>query len=70
MAERVRGHLAQVDALVVAGTGDDTPPQGRLVCSRPARRANRSDAGLGPRAARQASRRLDASAPVRSTAPL
>ncbi len=31
MAERVRGHLAQVDALVVAGTGDATPPQGRLV---------------------------------------
>ena len=31
MAERVRGHLAQVDALVVAGTGDDSPPQGTLV---------------------------------------
>jgi hypothetical protein len=31
MAERVRGHLVQVDLLVVAGTGDDTPPQGRLV---------------------------------------
>ena len=31
MAERVRGHLAQVDALVAAGTGDDAPPQGRLV---------------------------------------
>ena len=31
MAERVRGHLVQVDVLVVAGTGDDTPPQGRLV---------------------------------------
>ena len=31
MAERVRGHLVQVDALVVAGTGDDSPPQGRLV---------------------------------------
>ncbi len=31
MADRVRGHLAQVDALVVAGTGDATPPQGRLV---------------------------------------
>ena len=31
MADRVRGHLAQVDALVVAGTGDDTPPQGTLV---------------------------------------
>ncbi|MGI8781396.1 MAG: hypothetical protein ACR2L8_14755 [Solirubrobacteraceae bacterium] len=31
MAERVRGHLTQVDALVVAGTGDDRPPQGRLV---------------------------------------
>jgi hypothetical protein len=31
MAERVRAHLAQVDALIVAGTGDDSPPQGRLV---------------------------------------
>ncbi len=31
MAERVRAHLGQVDALVVAGTGDDSPPQGRLV---------------------------------------
>ena len=31
MADRVRGHLAQIDELVVAGTGDDTPPQGRLV---------------------------------------
>jgi hypothetical protein len=31
MAARVRNHLAQVDALVAAGTGDDTPPQGRLV---------------------------------------
>ena len=31
MADRVRGHLVQVDALVVAGTGDTTPPQGRLV---------------------------------------
>jgi hypothetical protein len=31
MAERVRSHLAQVDALVVAGSGDDSPPQGRLV---------------------------------------
>ena len=31
MAERVRGHLVQVDALVAAGTGDDRPPQGRLV---------------------------------------
>lgn len=31
MAERVRGHLVRVDELVVAGTGDDTPPQGRLV---------------------------------------
>ena len=24
-------HLAQVDAIVAAGTGDDTPPQGTLV---------------------------------------
>jgi hypothetical protein len=31
MADRVRGHLAHIDELVVAGTGDDTPPQGRLV---------------------------------------
>jgi hypothetical protein len=31
MAERVRGHLVQVDALVAAGTGDEAPPQGRLV---------------------------------------
>ena len=31
MADRVRGHLTQVDALVAAGTGDDSPPQGRLV---------------------------------------
>jgi len=31
MAERVRGHLEQVDALVVAGTGDETPPQRTLV---------------------------------------
>ena len=31
MAERVRAHLAQIDELVVAGTGDDSPPQGRLV---------------------------------------
>jgi len=31
MAERVRAHLAYIDELVVAGTGDDSPPQGRLV---------------------------------------
>jgi hypothetical protein len=31
MAERVRNHLVHVDALVAAGTGDDSPPQGRLV---------------------------------------
>jgi hypothetical protein len=31
MAERVRNHLIQLDALVAAGTGDDAPPQGRLV---------------------------------------
>jgi hypothetical protein len=31
MAVRVRNHLAQVDALVVAGTGDDRPPQGTLI---------------------------------------
>ena len=31
MAERVRAHLEQVDAIVAAGTGDDTPPQGTLV---------------------------------------
>jgi hypothetical protein len=31
MAERVRGHLAQIDALVVAGTGDDSPVQRTLV---------------------------------------
>jgi hypothetical protein len=31
MAARVRSHLEQVDALVVAGTDDDSPPQGRLV---------------------------------------
>jgi hypothetical protein len=31
MAERVRAHLTHVDALVAAGTGDDTPLQGRLV---------------------------------------
>jgi hypothetical protein len=30
MAERVRGHLAQIDALVVAGTGDDSPVQRTL----------------------------------------
>jgi hypothetical protein len=31
MADRVRAHLAHVDALLAAGTGDDAPPQGRLV---------------------------------------
>jgi hypothetical protein len=31
MADRVRGHLTHIDELVVAGTGDDSPPQGRLV---------------------------------------
>jgi len=31
MADRVRGHLAQIDALVVAGTGDDSPVQRTLV---------------------------------------
>jgi hypothetical protein len=31
MADRVRGHLVRVDELVVAGTGDTSPPQGRLV---------------------------------------
>jgi hypothetical protein len=31
MAERVRGHLTQIDALVVAGTGDDSPVQRTLV---------------------------------------
>jgi hypothetical protein len=31
MAARVRSHLEQVDALVAAGTGDDSPSQGRLV---------------------------------------
>jgi hypothetical protein len=31
MADRVRGHLNHIDELVVAGTGDDSPPQGRLV---------------------------------------
>jgi len=31
MAERVRGHLHQIDALVVAGTGDDSPVQRTLV---------------------------------------
>ena len=31
MAERVRAHLVRVDELVVAGTGDDRPPQGTLV---------------------------------------
>jgi hypothetical protein len=31
MADRVRAHLAHIDELVVAGTGDDSPPQGRLV---------------------------------------
>ena len=31
MAGRVRTHLAQVDALVAAGRGDDRPPQGTLV---------------------------------------
>jgi len=31
MAERVRAHLMRVDELVVAGTGDSAPPQGRLV---------------------------------------
>ncbi len=31
MADRVRAHLEHVDALVVAGTGDDRPPQGTLV---------------------------------------
>jgi hypothetical protein len=31
MADRVRGHLTRIDELVVAGTGDDSPPQGTLV---------------------------------------
>jgi hypothetical protein len=31
MADRVRGHLHQIDALVVAGTGDDSPVQRPLV---------------------------------------
>jgi hypothetical protein len=31
MADRVRGHLVHLDGLVAAATGDDTPPQGRLV---------------------------------------
>jgi hypothetical protein len=31
MADRVRAHLAHIDELVVAGTGDSSPPQGRLV---------------------------------------
>jgi hypothetical protein len=31
MADRVRAHLMRVDELVVAGTGDSAPPQGRLV---------------------------------------
>jgi hypothetical protein len=31
MAARVRSHVEQLDALVAAGTGDDSPPQGRLV---------------------------------------
>ena len=31
MAERVRAHLRQIEVLVVAGTGDDRPPQGTLV---------------------------------------
>jgi ribosomal protein S6E (S10) len=31
MAERVRNHLIGVDGLVAAATGDDAPPQGRLV---------------------------------------
>jgi hypothetical protein len=31
MADRVRGHLHHIDELVVAGTGDDSPPQGTLV---------------------------------------
>jgi hypothetical protein len=31
MAARVRNHLAQVDALVAEATGEDSPPQGRLV---------------------------------------
>jgi len=31
MADRVRGHLVRVDELVIAGTGDDRPPQGTLV---------------------------------------
>jgi hypothetical protein len=31
MADRVRGHLAQIDALVVAGTGDASPVQRTLV---------------------------------------
>jgi hypothetical protein len=31
MADRVRGHLVRVDELVVAGTGDSSPPQGRLI---------------------------------------
>jgi phage host-nuclease inhibitor protein Gam len=31
MAARVRSHLEEVDALIAAATGDDAPPQGRLV---------------------------------------
>jgi hypothetical protein len=31
MAARVRNHLVEVDALIAAATGDDAPPQGRLV---------------------------------------
>ena len=31
MAVRVRAHLEQVDAIVAAGTGDHSPPQGTLV---------------------------------------
>ena len=63
MADRVRGHLEQVDALVVAGTGGDPPPQRTLVCELAATGAARP-----PRAARQAWRSFTA-APVRSTAP-
>ena len=59
MAERVRGHLAQVDALVAAGTGDD--------CRR--RRAAGLTVSSAPRARpRQAWRSLTA-APVRRIAP-
>ena len=31
MADRVRRHLSRVDELVVRETGDDRPPQGKLV---------------------------------------